>query len=85
MDILKKRYTEAEIFNRFTSSVSGRHSAELNKENCLPNSQCPEETSAEDTPTMDEKGIGMYVLSSTLSFLLRSEKDLAVDLARYQQ
>lgn len=31
MDVLKKRYTEEEIFNRFTSSVSGRQSAELNR------------------------------------------------------
>jgi hypothetical protein len=30
-DILKKRYTEEEIFNKFVVSATGRHSAELNR------------------------------------------------------
>jgi aminocarboxymuconate-semialdehyde decarboxylase len=69
IDILKKRYTEAEIFDRFTSSVSGRHSAELNKS---------------IVAGMDEKGIGIYILSSTpFSFFYEVENDLAVELARY--
>ncbi len=83
MDILKKRYTEEEIFNRFTSSVSGRQSAELNK-GIVAGIRDALREPEKKIRDMDEKGIGMYMLSSTpFSFFYEVEKELAVDLARY--
>ena len=83
MDILKKRYTEEEIFNRFTSSVSGRHSAELNKE-IVAGIRDALRNPRKKIHDMEEKGIGRYILSSTpFAFFYEVENDLAVALARY--
>jgi len=83
MDILKKRYTEQEIFDRFTSSVSGRHSAELNK-SIVAGIRDALRDPEKKIRDMDEKGIGIYILSSTpFAFFYEVENDLAVELARY--
>ena len=83
LDILKKRYTETEIFDRFTSSISGRHSAELNK-NIVAGIRDALRDPQKKIRDMDEKGIGIYILSSTpFSFFYEVENDLAVELARY--
>jgi len=83
MDILKKRYSEEEIFSRFTSSVSGRHSAELNKE-IVAGIRGALRDPEKKIRDMDEKGIGRYILSSTpFSFFYEVENDLALELARY--
>ena len=59
LDILKKRYTEEEIFNRFTSSVSGRHSAELNK-SIVAGIRDALRDPQKKIRDMDKKGIGSY-------------------------
>src|SRR3990172_6766559 len=83
MDILKKRYSEEEIFSRFTSSVSGTHSAELNKE-IVAGIRGALRDPEKKIRDMDEKGIGRYILSSTpFSFFYEVENDLALELARY--
>jgi aminocarboxymuconate-semialdehyde decarboxylase len=83
VDILKRRYAEEEIFNRFTASASNRRSAELNRgivagiRDALRN---PEKKLCD----MEEKRLGMHVLSSTpFAFFYEVENDLAVELARF--
>ncbi len=83
LDILKRRYGEEEIFNRFTAAASSRRSAELNRtivagiRDALRNPQ-------RKISDMDEKRLGMHVLSSTpFAFFYEVENDLAVELARF--
>jgi len=84
VDILKKRYTEEEIFERFVVTSVGRTSAELNKKifgSIREELRNPEKKIRD----MDEKGIGLYLLSSTpFAFFYEIEEDLAVELARYE-
>ena len=83
-DILKKRYTEEEIFNRFVASVSGRRSAELNQ-GIVASIRDALRDPQKKIRDMDEKGIGLDVLSSTpFGFFYEVEDDLAVELARFQ-
>jgi len=83
-DILKKRYTEEEIFNRFVVSVIGRRSAELNR-GIVAGIRDALRDPQKKIRDMDEKGIGLYVLSSTpFAFFYEVEDDLAVELARFQ-
>ena len=84
LDILKKRYGEEEIFDRFTAPSSSRRSAELNRtiadgiRDALRN---PERKIRD----MDQKRLGMHILSSTpFAFFYEVENDLAVELARFQ-
>jgi aminocarboxymuconate-semialdehyde decarboxylase len=83
-DILKKRYTEEEIFERFVVTSVGRYSAELNKKifgSIREELRNPEKKIRD----MDEKGIGFYLLSSTpFAFFYEIEEELAVELARYE-
>jgi aminocarboxymuconate-semialdehyde decarboxylase len=82
-DILRKRYTEEEIFNRFVVSVSGRHSAELNR-GIVAGIRDALRDPQKKIQDMDEKGIGLYVLSSTpFAFFYEVEDDLAIELARF--
>ena len=83
LDILKRRYGEEEIFNRFTAPASSRRSAELNRtivagiRDALRNPQ-------RKISDMEEKRIGMHILSSTpFAFFYEVENDLAVELARF--
>jgi aminocarboxymuconate-semialdehyde decarboxylase len=82
-DILKKRYTEEEIFNRFVVSVSGRHSAELNR-GIVAGIRDALRDPKKKIRDMDEKVIGLSVLSSTpFAFFYEVEDDLAIELARF--
>jgi len=83
-DILKKRYSEEEIFNRFVVSVTGRRSAEINR-TIISGIRDALRDPQKKIRDMDEKGIGLYVLSSTpFAFFYGVEDDLAVILARFQ-
>ena len=83
-DILKKRYTEEEIFNRFVVSATGRHSAELNK-GIVAGIRDALRDPQKKIRDMNEKKIGIDVLSSTpFAFFYEVEDDLAVELARFQ-
>ena len=82
-DILKKRYTEEEILDRFAASVAGRHSAELNR-GIMAGIRGGFGNTQKKIRDMDKKGIGFYVLSSSpFGFLYEVEDDLAVELARF--
>jgi len=83
-DILKKRYLEDEVFNRFVVSATGRRSAELNRGIVagIRNALRDPRKKIED---MDTQGIGFSVLSSTpFAFFYEVEDDLSVELARFQ-
>src|SRR3990172_8617588 len=83
-DILKKRYTEEEIFNRFVVSATGRHSAELNK-GIVAGIRDALRDPQKKIRDMNDKKIGISVLSSTpFAFFYEVEDDLAVELARFQ-
>jgi aminocarboxymuconate-semialdehyde decarboxylase len=83
-DILKKRYTEDDIFNRFVVSATGRRSAELNR-GIVAGVRDALRDPQKKIRDMDEKKIGLYVLSSTpFAFFYEVEDDLAIELARFQ-
>jgi aminocarboxymuconate-semialdehyde decarboxylase len=83
-DILRKRYKEDEIFNRFIVSASGRRSAELNRE-IVAGIRDALRDPQKKIRDMDEKKIAMDVLSSTpFAFFYEVEDDLAVELAQFQ-
>jgi aminocarboxymuconate-semialdehyde decarboxylase len=82
-DLLKKRYREEEIFNRFVVPVTGRRSAELNR-GIVAGIRDALRDPKKKIQDMGKKGIGLYVLSSTpFAFFYEVEDDLAVELARF--
>jgi len=84
LDILKKRYTEEEIFERFVVSATGRRSAELNR-GIVAAIRDALRDPHKKLRDMDEAGIGFSVLSSTpFAFFYEVEDDLAVELATFQ-
>ena len=83
-DILKKRYSEEEMFNQFVVAVTGRRSAELNR-GIVAGVRDALRDPQKKIRDMDEKGIGLSVLSSTpFAFFYEVEEALAVELARFQ-
>ncbi|MDI7258568.1 MAG: amidohydrolase family protein [Thermodesulfobacteriota bacterium] len=83
-DILKKRYTEEEIFTRFVVSATGRRSAELNR-GIVAGIRDALRDPQKKIRDMDANGIGLSVLSSTpFAFFYEVEDDLSVELARFQ-
>lgn len=81
--ILKKRYSEEEIFERFVVSATGRYSAELNR-GIMSGIRDALRDPQKKIRDMDEKGLAVSVLSSTpFAFLYEVEDDLAVELARF--
>jgi aminocarboxymuconate-semialdehyde decarboxylase len=83
-DILKKRYKEDEIFDKFVVSATGRRSAELNR-GIVAGIRDALRDPEKKIRDMDEKKIGLYVLSSTpFAFFYEVEDDLAVELAKFQ-
>lgn len=81
--ILKKRYSEEEIFDRFVVSATGRHSAELNR-GIMSGIRDALRDPQKKIRDMEEKGLALNVLSSTpFAFLYEVEDDLAVELARF--
>ncbi len=82
-DILKKRYSEEEIFDRFIVSVVGRRSAEINrgKVSTIRDALRDPQKKIRD---MDAQKVEFAVLSSTpFAFFYEVEDELAVELARY--
>ncbi len=82
-DILKKRYSEEEIFDRFIVSVTGRRSAEINrgKVGAIRDALRDPHKKIRD---MDAQGVGFAVLSSTpFAFFYEVEDELALELTRY--
>jgi aminocarboxymuconate-semialdehyde decarboxylase len=83
-DILKKRYTENEIFDKFVVPATGRRSAELNR-GIVAGIRDALRDPQKKIRDMDEKKIALSVLSSTpFAFFYEVEDDLAVELARFQ-
>jgi aminocarboxymuconate-semialdehyde decarboxylase len=83
-DILKKRYTDEEIFERFAVSATGRRSAELNR-GIVAGIRDALRDPQKKIRDMDEAAIGFSVLSSTpFAFFYEVEDNLAVELARFQ-
>lgn len=81
--ILKKRYSEEEIFDRFVVSAMGRHSAELNR-GIMSGIRDALRDPQKKIRDMEEKGLEFNVLSSTpFAFLYEVEDDLAIELARF--
>ena len=81
--ILKKRYSEEEIFDRFVVSATGRHSAELNR-GIMSGIRDALRDPQKKIRDMEEKGLEFNVLSSTpFAFLYEVEDDLAIELARF--
>ena len=81
--ILKKRYSEEEIFDRFVVSATGRHSAELNQ-GIMSGIRDALRDPQKKIRDMEEKGLAFNVLSSTpFAFLYEVEDDLAIELARF--
>jgi aminocarboxymuconate-semialdehyde decarboxylase len=83
-DLLKKRYKEDEIFDKFVVSATGRRSAELNR-GIVAGIRDALRDPEKKIRDMDEAGIGISVLSSTpFAFFYEVEDDLDVELARFQ-
>jgi aminocarboxymuconate-semialdehyde decarboxylase len=81
--ILKKRYSEEEIFERFAVSATGRHSAELNRK-IMAGIRDALRDPQKKIRDMEEKRLAFNVLSSSpFAFLYEVEGDLAVELARF--
>jgi aminocarboxymuconate-semialdehyde decarboxylase len=83
-DILKKRYKEDEIFDKFVVSATGRRSAELNR-GIVAGIRDALRDPQKKIRDMDGAGIGISLLSSTpFAFFYEVDDDLAVELARFQ-
>ena len=84
MDIVKKRYSEEEIFSRFVLPTMGPRSAKVNR-GLMPGLREPLRSPQRKIEDMDKAGIALSVLSSTpFSFFYEVEDDLAIELAQYQ-
>jgi len=83
-EILKRRYTEEEIFEKFAVSATGRRSAELNR-TIVAGIRDALRDPRKKIQDMDAAGIDFAVLSSTpFAFFYEVEDDLALELARFQ-
>ena len=81
--ILKKRYSEEEIFDRFVVSATGRYSAELNRK-IMAGIRDALRDPEKKIRDMEEKRLAFNVLSSSpFAFLYEVEDDLAIELARF--
>jgi aminocarboxymuconate-semialdehyde decarboxylase len=83
-EILKKRYSEEQIFNQFVVAVTGRRSAELNRQIVagIRDALRDPEKKIRD---MEEKRLTLSLLSSTpFAFFYQVENDLALALAQFQ-
>jgi aminocarboxymuconate-semialdehyde decarboxylase len=81
--IVKKKYTEEEIFTRFVVPATGARSAELNKGivAAIRGALRDPETKIKD---MEERKLGFSVLSSTpFSFFYEVDASLSIELARF--
>ena len=82
--IVKKKYTEEEIFSRFVVPATGAHSAELNK-GIMSALRGPLRDPEKKIKDMEERKLAFSVLSSTpFSFFYEIEDALSVELAQFQ-
>jgi len=82
--IVKKKYTEEEIFSRFIVPATGAHSAELNK-GIMAALREPLRDPEKKIKDMEERKLAFSVLSSTpFSFFYEIEDALSIELARFQ-
>lgn len=83
-DILRRRYSEDEVFNKFVVPATGHRSAELNR-GIVAGIRDALRDPKKKIKDMDAQGIGLSVLSSTpFAFFYEVEGDLSVELARFQ-
>lgn len=82
--ILKKKYSEEELFSRFVAPAMGAHSAEINK-GLAAGLREPLKDPERKIRDMKEKKIALSLLSSApFSFYYGIEGDLAVEVAQFQ-
>jgi len=82
--ILKKKYTEEEMFSRFVVPTMGARSAQINR-GLMPGVREPLRDPQRKIRDMEEKKLALSVLSSTpYAFYYEIEDDLAVELAQFQ-
>src|SRR4030043_1680568 len=82
--ILKKKYTEEEMFSRFVVPTMGARSAQINR-GLMPGLREPLRDPQRKIRDMEEKKLAFSVLSSTpYAFYYEIEDDLAVELAQFQ-
>ena len=82
--ILKKGYSEEELFSRYVVPCTGIRSAEINR-GLMPGLRDPLRDPQRKIRDMKEMNLAFSVLSSTpFAFYYEIEDNLAVELARYQ-
>jgi len=82
--ILKKKYTEEELFSRFVVPTTGARSAQINR-GLMPALREPLRDPQRKIRDMEERKLAFSVLSSTpFAFYYEIEDDLAVELAQFQ-
>jgi aminocarboxymuconate-semialdehyde decarboxylase len=82
--ILKKKYSEEELFSRFVAPAMGAHSAVINK-GLAPGLREPLRDPERKIRDMEEKKVALSLLSSApFSFYYGIEGDLAVEVAQFQ-
>ena len=82
--ILKKKYTEEEMFSRFVVPTTGARSAQINR-GLMPGLREPLRDPQRKIHDMEERKLAFSVLSSTpFAFYYEIEDDLAVELATFQ-
>jgi aminocarboxymuconate-semialdehyde decarboxylase len=82
--ILKKKYTEEEMFSRFVVPTTGLRSAQINR-GLMPGLREPLRDPQRKIRDMEERKLGFTILSSTpFAFYYEIEDDLAIELAQFQ-
>ncbi len=82
--ILKKKYSEEEMFSRFVVPTMGARSAQINR-GLMPALREPLRDPQRKIHDMEERKLAFSVLSSTpFAFYYEIEDDLAVELATFQ-
>lgn len=84
LTIVKKQYSDEEVFSRFVVATMGHRSAGINK-GLMPALRDPLRDVQRKLRDMEERRIAFSILSSTpFAFFYETEAGLAVELARYQ-
>ena len=84
LSIVKKQYSDEEIFSRFAVAAAGLRSAEINRGQ-MPALREPLRDIHRKIRDMEERKLAFSILSATpFAFFYEIEEGLAVELARYQ-
>src|SRR5665647_14611 len=84
LTIVKKQYSDEEIFSRFIVATMGPRSAEINK-GLMPALREPLRGIQKKLRDMEERKLAFSILSATpFAFFYEIEEGPAVELARYQ-